>query len=159
MRLVRNSSADRALDLLREWLAPNAGIDIVSPTFSLLAFAEIRDALERIDRCRLVLGERDLIATSLLGNDGDIAARERGQEELDRGAIRPHRLADDEARPALREILQDSRAPFAARGGLDLDAGGDLDPGVDPLLFGRHRAHRHDITFGWSGSSGHLWRG
>lgn len=79
MRLLRNSGADRALDLLREWIAPNAGVDIVSPTFSLLAFAEIRDALERIDRCRLVLGERELIATSLLGNDADIAFRGRLQ--------------------------------------------------------------------------------
>ena len=79
MRLLRNSGADRALDLLREWIAPNAGVDIVSPTFSLFAFAEIRDALERIDRSRLVLGEPSSVASSLLGSEADIAFRGRLQ--------------------------------------------------------------------------------
>ena len=77
MRLLRNSGADRALDLLRDWLAPNAGVDIVSPTFSLLAFAEIRSALDRIDRCRLVLGESSSVALSLLGSEADIGFRGR----------------------------------------------------------------------------------
>jgi hypothetical protein len=79
MRLLRNSGADRALDLLREWIAPNAGVDIVSPTFSLFAFAETRDALERIDRSRLVLGEPSSVASSLLGSEADIAFRGRLQ--------------------------------------------------------------------------------
>ena len=57
MRLLRNSGADRALDLLREWITPGARVDLVSSTFSLLAFAELKDALERADRCRMVLGE------------------------------------------------------------------------------------------------------
>ena len=79
MRLLRNSGTDRALDLLREWLTPGAQVDIVSSSISLLAFAELKDSLERVDRCRLVLGEPNSVATSLLGGDADIAFRGRLQ--------------------------------------------------------------------------------
>ena len=75
MRLLRNSGTDRALDLLRDWITPGARVDLVSSTFSLLAFAELKDALERADRFRMVLGEPNSIATSLLGGDADIAFR------------------------------------------------------------------------------------
>jgi len=79
MKLLRNSGTDRALDHLRDWITPGASVDLVSPTFSLLAFAELRDALERADQCRLVLGDRSLIVSSLLGSDADIAFRGRLQ--------------------------------------------------------------------------------
>jgi hypothetical protein len=75
MRLLRNSGTDRAVDLLRGWLTPGARVDLVSSSFSLWAFAELRDTLERVDRCRLLLGEPNSIATSLLGGDGDITFR------------------------------------------------------------------------------------
>ena len=75
MRLLRNSGTDRAVDLLRGWLTPEARVDLVSSSFSLWAFAELKDTLERVDRCRLLLGEPNSIATSLLGGDGDITFR------------------------------------------------------------------------------------
>jgi hypothetical protein len=59
MRLVRNSGTDRGVDSLRVWLTPGASIDVLSPSFSLFAFAELRDALDRVGQCRLLLGEPD----------------------------------------------------------------------------------------------------
>lgn len=75
MRLLRNSGTDRGVDLLRDWLTSGTRVDVVSPSFSIWAFAELKDVLDRVDRCRLLLGEPDSIAPSLLGGDGDIAFR------------------------------------------------------------------------------------
>ena len=78
-RIVRNIGSDRGVDFLRKSLTQGARVDLVSPSFSLWAFAELKDALDRVDRCRLLLGEPDLIAPSLLGGDGDIAFRSQLQ--------------------------------------------------------------------------------
>jgi hypothetical protein len=75
MRLLRNSGTDRGIDLLRDWLIPGTRIDLVSPSFSLWAFAELKDALDRVDRCRLLLGDPNSIASSFLGGDNDVAFR------------------------------------------------------------------------------------
>ncbi len=75
MRLVRNSGTDRGVDSLREWLTQGTNVDLVSPSFSLFAFAELRDALDRVERCRLLLGEPAAILPGLLGGDADIASR------------------------------------------------------------------------------------
>ena len=75
MRLVRNSGTDRGVDSLREWLTQGASIDLVSPSFSLFAFGELRDVLDRVDRCRLLLGEPDAILRGLFGGEADIASR------------------------------------------------------------------------------------
>ena len=75
MRLLRNSGTDRGIDRLREWLTPGTSVNLISPSFSLWAFAELRDALDRVERCRLLLGELDSIAPALLGGDADIIFR------------------------------------------------------------------------------------
>jgi hypothetical protein len=75
MRLLRNSGTDRGVDLLHDWLTPGTRIDLVSPSFSLWAFAELKDALDRVDKCRLLLGDPNSIASSFLGGDNDIAFR------------------------------------------------------------------------------------
>ncbi|WP_073625721.1 helicase-related protein [Pseudoxanthobacter soli] len=75
MRLVRNSGTDRGVDRLREWLDQGALIDIVSPSFSLLAFAELRGVLDRIERCRLLLGDASSVLPGLLGGEADIVFR------------------------------------------------------------------------------------
>ena len=75
MRLVRNSGTDRGVDSLREWLTQGTNVDLVSPSFSLFAFAELWDALDRVERCRLLLGEPDAILPGLFGGDADIASR------------------------------------------------------------------------------------
>jgi hypothetical protein len=49
MRLLPNTGSDRGIDHLRQWLTPGASVDFMSPSFSLLAFAELREALDRVD--------------------------------------------------------------------------------------------------------------
>jgi hypothetical protein len=75
MKLIRNTGADRAIDHLREWLQQDVSIDLVSPTFSLWAFADLREALDHVAQCRLLLGEEEHVAPALLGGEADIAFR------------------------------------------------------------------------------------
>ena len=55
MKLIKNTGSDRVIDELRQTLAPPSSLDLASPAFSLFAFAELRDLLEKLDACRVVL--------------------------------------------------------------------------------------------------------
>ena len=79
MKLLRNSGNERVIDRLREWLVPAATIDLMSPAFSLFAFAEIRDLLAKSERCRILFGEEASLVGTLFGGNADIAARGRLQ--------------------------------------------------------------------------------
>jgi len=79
MRLLRNSGNERVIDALREWLAPGAAVDLMSPAFSLFAFSETRDLLAKSGRCRILLAEESFLAGALFGGDTDITARGRLQ--------------------------------------------------------------------------------
>ena len=57
MRLLRNSGNERVIDQLRDWLHPGTSIDLMSPEFSLHAFAETRDMMAKPGDVRLLLGE------------------------------------------------------------------------------------------------------
>jgi superfamily II DNA or RNA helicase len=78
MKLIRNSGADRVIDLLRPRLTAGHRCDLVTPALSLFAFSELLNELNTLERCRLVLppGGSDL---ALLGADADRAARNRLQ--------------------------------------------------------------------------------
>jgi hypothetical protein len=78
MRLVQNRGADRAIDLLRPHLKAGQSLAFMTPTFSLHAYAELRDALARVNGTQLILpGEgQDL---EIQGGEGDRAARNRLQ--------------------------------------------------------------------------------
>lgn len=75
MKLIRNSGNERVIDRLRDWLAPGASLDLLSPTFSVNAFAEIRVLIEKVEKCRLLLGDEAVLAASLFGGPADIAFR------------------------------------------------------------------------------------
>ena len=47
MKLIQNRGADRAVDLLRPHLKAGQTLAFMTPTFSLNAFAELREALAR----------------------------------------------------------------------------------------------------------------
>jgi hypothetical protein len=79
MKLIRNSGNDRLIDRLRDWLAPGSAIDLMSPTFSVHAFAETREFLDKADRCRLLLGDSDALPGALFGGSSDTAFRGRLQ--------------------------------------------------------------------------------
>lgn len=78
MKLVQNRGADRAIDLLRPHLKAGHSLAFMTPTFSLHAYAELRDALTSLDGTQLIVPAegQDL---ELLGGEGDRAARNRLQ--------------------------------------------------------------------------------
>ena len=55
MKFVSNAGTDRVVDLVRPWLRPNHRLDVVSPSFSLFAFAEILADAPRLFNARLVV--------------------------------------------------------------------------------------------------------
>lgn len=78
MKLIHNTGADRVIDLMRPHLKHGNQLGCVTPSFSLFAFAELRDALTALERVQLVLppGDAEL---GFLGVEGDRAARNRLQ--------------------------------------------------------------------------------
>jgi hypothetical protein len=46
MKLIHNTGADRVIDLMRPHLKHGNQLGCVTPSFSLFAFAELRDALQ-----------------------------------------------------------------------------------------------------------------
>lgn len=79
MKLIKNTGNDRVIDELRTFLLSQSGIDVVSPFFSLFAFAEIRTLLEKIGQCRLVIPAAKDSELTLLGSESDRAYRNRLQ--------------------------------------------------------------------------------
>ena len=78
MKLIRNTGADRVIDLMRPHLKHGNQLGCVTPSFSLFAFAELRDALRTLERVQLVLPPDDE-ELGFLGDKGDRAARNRLQ--------------------------------------------------------------------------------
>ncbi|TCO36320.1 helicase-related protein [Dokdonella fugitiva] len=78
MKLIHNTGADRVIDLIRPHLKHGNQLGCVTPTFSLYAFAEVREALSVLDRVQLILSPDDG-ALEFLGAEGDRAARNRLQ--------------------------------------------------------------------------------
>ncbi len=78
MKLVRNTGTDRVIDLIRQGLQPGRQLDVVTPSLSLFAFAEVLRDVTGLARCRMVLPPVgvDLV---LLGTDADRASRNRLQ--------------------------------------------------------------------------------
>ena len=79
MKLIKNTGSDRVIDELRQTLAPPSLLDLASPAFSLFAFAELRDLLEKLDACRVVLPVNNGDELGLTGSDTDRAFRNRLQ--------------------------------------------------------------------------------
>lgn len=78
MKLVNNNGSDRVIDLMRQHLKPGHQLGCVTPSFSLFAFAELRDALVELERVQLILPSADE-SLDFLGGEGDRAARNRLQ--------------------------------------------------------------------------------
>ena len=54
MKLVKNTGSDRVIDELRRSLVPPSSLDLASSEFSLFAYGDLRDLLEKLDTCRIV---------------------------------------------------------------------------------------------------------
>jgi hypothetical protein len=79
MKLIKNTGSDRVIDELRQTLAPPSSLALASPAFSLFAFAELRDLLEKLDICRVVLPQVNGQDLGLTGSANDRAFRNRLQ--------------------------------------------------------------------------------
>jgi adenine-specific DNA-methyltransferase len=89
MKLIGNSGNDRVSDELRKVLSEASRLDIASPEFSLFAFAEVRNLLERLDQCRLVLPTPETGDIHLLGGECDRPFRKpRNIAELTKERLR-----------------------------------------------------------------------
>ena len=75
MKLINNTGSDRVIDELRQILTPKSSLDLASPAFSMFAFAELRDLLEKLDACRIVLPATNDSELGLTGSDTDRAFR------------------------------------------------------------------------------------
>jgi len=79
MKLIKNTGNDRVIDELRGALAPASSLDVASPAFSVFAYAELRDLLEKLDACRIVLPAAKADDLGLTGSENDRAFRNRLQ--------------------------------------------------------------------------------
>ena len=88
MKFVRNIGKDRVLDLIRPWLKRSHKLEVVSESFSLFAFAELRNELPLLDRTRIVIPSSRKAADAtadrqdhldLLGTAADRQARNKLQ--------------------------------------------------------------------------------
>ena len=77
MRLIPNIGQDRVIDELRQCLAGGARLDAATSSFSLFAFAELREALEKLEACRLVIPGKGHFSPNLLGAEPDRSFRNR----------------------------------------------------------------------------------
>src|SRR6476646_3073475 len=75
MKLIRNTGSDRVVDELRHTLVAPSSLDLASPEFSLFAFSELRDLLEKLDICRVVLPGTTAGELGLTGSNADRASR------------------------------------------------------------------------------------
>ncbi len=78
MKIVGNTGSDRVIDLIRPYLQHGNRLDVVTPTFSLFAFAEMMETLSGLEKVRLLLPPEES-ELSFLGGEADRAARNRLQ--------------------------------------------------------------------------------
>ncbi len=78
VKLLRNIGADRVIDVLRPHLTSGNSLAIMTPTFSLHAYAELREALTHLVGTQLILPVEGQ-SLELQGGVGDRAARNRLQ--------------------------------------------------------------------------------
>lgn len=83
MKTIKNIGNERVYDKLRPSLAAPASLDLASPVFSLFAYAELRELLDKFDACRVVLQ----------GNDGDLSLTGSDSDRPFRNWLNVHWLA------------------------------------------------------------------
>lgn len=71
MKILKNSGADRVVDELLNSLDGSTSLDLASHQFSLFAYAELKDALGKLENCRLILPTLDSESLALLGSESD----------------------------------------------------------------------------------------
>jgi SNF2 family DNA or RNA helicase len=78
MKILRNTGTERVIDVIRPWLKPGSQLDVVTPSLSLFAFAEIIEEASKVAKARVLLPP-DGADLAFLGTEADRAARNRLQ--------------------------------------------------------------------------------
>jgi SNF2 family DNA or RNA helicase len=78
MKIVTNTGTDRVIDLICTHLKRGNQLDVVTPRFSLLAFAEMLEALSGLEKAQLLLPPEEA-NLAFLDGDADRAARNKLQ--------------------------------------------------------------------------------
>jgi hypothetical protein len=79
MKIIKNSGNERVIDELRKCLIAQSTLDIASPSFSLFAFGEIREFLQKLDKCRIVLPDAKAGELGIVDSLSDRSFRNRLQ--------------------------------------------------------------------------------
>ncbi len=79
MKLLANTGTERVVDELRATLVAGSTLDIATPALSVFAFGELRDLLNQLKNCRLVLPPPSANGLGLLGAEADRPYRNRLQ--------------------------------------------------------------------------------
>jgi len=79
MKLIKNSGSDRVIDELRDCVGPGGSLDLATTRFSLFAYSELRDLLDVLASCRLILPDPSTDSLTLLGGEWDRPFRNRLQ--------------------------------------------------------------------------------
>ena len=74
MKIIRNSGAERVIDLVRRQMQPGHRLDAVTPALSLFAFAELMTETVGLDKARLLLPQESTDLASV-GGENDRASR------------------------------------------------------------------------------------
>ncbi len=74
MRLLKNTGADRVIDLLDPKLQKDGQLDVVTPEFSLFAYSALQSKLATLKQSNIVIPSADG-ELRLLGNEADRSAR------------------------------------------------------------------------------------
>jgi Helicase conserved C-terminal domain/SNF2-related domain len=75
MKLLKNQGAERVIDELRSSFSEEGGFDVATPTLSVFAYGELREALRKLATGRLLLPVGDKAPLALLGSDADRSYR------------------------------------------------------------------------------------
>lgn len=78
MKFLRNAGAERVIDLIRPWITPGNQLDVMTPSLSLFALAEMLGEISKLAKVRLLLPSNE-IDLALLGTGADRGARNRLQ--------------------------------------------------------------------------------
>ncbi len=79
MKILKNSGNERVIDELRKCLIAQSTLDIASPSFSLFAFGEVRELLQKLDKCRMVLPNAKADGLGIVDSIADRSFRNRLQ--------------------------------------------------------------------------------
>ena len=101
MKLLKNQGTERVVDELRASLKAGSSFDAASPDLSVFAFSELRETLQKLSSCRMILPTVQSGPASLLGTDSDRGFRNQ---------LNSHKVARDLA-DWLRRAVEFKSAP------------------------------------------------